>query len=119
GLSASCPADAKSPNGTACTSDGNVCTDDACNGVSVLCQHPNNSAPCNDGVFCNGADTCAGGSCTVHPGDPCTGGAECNVTCNEGAGNCFDPSGTACTDDGNVCTNDQCNGAGTCAHPNN
>jgi hypothetical protein len=27
------------PNGTACTDDGNVCTNDICNGSSVVCQH--------------------------------------------------------------------------------
>jgi hypothetical protein len=70
-------------------------------------------------VFCNGADTCSGGSCSVHAGDPCAGGIECNATCNEAADNCFAPAGTACADDGNVCTNDQCTGAGTCAHPGN
>ncbi len=103
--------------GTACTSDGNVCTNDVCNGAGA-CLHPNNTAPCDDGLFCNGADTCGGGTCT-HAGNPCTGGSECADTCNEAADNCFDPAGTACTSDGNVCTNDQCNGSGACTHPNN
>ena len=56
--------------GTGCTDDGNVCTNDVCNGTSNLCTHPNNTAPCSDGLFCNGADTCSGGACTVHAGDP-------------------------------------------------
>ncbi|MBI1827442.1 MAG: hypothetical protein HYR83_13775 [Planctomycetes bacterium] len=39
-------------------------------------------------------------------------------TCNKGvcAPN-FEPSGTPCTDDGNECTNDACNGSGSCMHP--
>src|SRR5262249_6094636 len=49
--------------GTACTSDGNVCTTDQCNGAGV-CLHINNTAPCDDGLFCNGADVCSGGVCT-------------------------------------------------------
>jgi hypothetical protein len=49
--------------------DGNVCTDDACAGGQ--CVNTNNAAACNDGLFCNGADTCEGGSCSVHAGDPC------------------------------------------------
>ena len=50
--------------------DENLCTDDSC---SVLneCAHLPNALPCDDGSFCNGADTCAGGSCSIHPGDPC------------------------------------------------
>ena len=103
--------------GTACTSDGNVCTNDVCNGAGA-CLHPNNTASCDDGLFCNGADTCSGGTC-MHTGNPCAGGPDCAATCNEAADNCFDPAGTGCTSDGNVCTNDQCNGTGACAHPNN
>src|SRR5262249_26774902 len=103
------------PVTASCTSDGNVCTDDHCNGAGA-CIHPPNTAPCDDGLFCNGTDTCSGGTCT-HSGNPCTGGPECAQTCNEAADNCFDPSGTACTGDTNPCTLDQCNGAGACTHP--
>jgi hypothetical protein len=34
-----CPLDAKKPNGTHCTDDGNACTTDTCNGTSNTCQH--------------------------------------------------------------------------------
>jgi uncharacterized repeat protein (TIGR01451 family) len=118
GSSPTCPADAFVSQGIGCTDDGNVCTDDVCDGAGA-CIHPNNTAPCNDGVFCNGADTCSGGSCSVHPGDPCTSGPECNNVCNEAAGNCAVAPGTPCTDDGNGCTDDACDGAGACGHPNN
>jgi cysteine-rich repeat protein len=104
------------PSGTSCTSDGNVCTTDQCNGAGA-CTHTNNSLPCNDGVFCNGPDTCSGGICSVHAGNPCVGGAECNANCNEAAENCFALVGAPCADDGNVCTGAECNGAGTCVHP--
>jgi cysteine-rich repeat protein len=113
--SATCEAE---PSGQACADDANGCTNDQCNG-SGACVHPNNSNPCDDGLFCNGTDTCGGGSCSVHASDPCGGGPECNNTCNDDDNNCAAPSGTACTDDGNVCTNDTCNGSGTCAHPAN
>jgi Dictyostelium (slime mold) repeat len=106
------------PAATPCTDDGNICTNDACDGAGA-CAHPNNSAPCTDNVFCNGADTCSGGSCIVHAGNPCTGGPECNNICNEGPDNCFRPANAPCTDEGNVCTNDICDGAGACTHPNN
>jgi len=105
-------------------SDGNVCTDDSCDpdaaGADANgCIHTPNTAPCSDGLFCNGADTCSGGSCSSHAGDPCAGNAECGNVCNEALDTCIAPSGTPCTDDGNVCTDDQCNGSGACVHPNN
>jgi hypothetical protein len=103
--------------GTPCTDDGNGCTDDACNGAGA-CVHPANTAACDDGIFCNGVDVCAGGAC-IHAGDPCASGAPCDRTCNEAAGNCLSPTGTVCPDDGNVCTDDTCDGSGNCMHPNN
>jgi hypothetical protein len=92
GESLACPTDRKRPNGSSCTDDGNVCTDNICqNGEcvavfnSVACADDGN--PCTD-------DVCAGGACT-HPAKP---------------------NGTTCTDDGNPCTNDLCQG-GQCVHP--
>jgi hypothetical protein len=96
-----------------CTDDGAVCTDDLCNGVGA-CGHPPNTAPCDDGLFCNGADVCSAGACT-HAGDPCVGGAECVNTCDENADNCITPVDTPCSDDGLECTTDLCE-AGVCAH---
>jgi hypothetical protein len=103
-------------NNAAC-SDGNVCTDDICT-AGVGCSNPNNTAPCGDGVYCNGLDVCAGGTC-FHAGDPCLGNNECFDACDESADSCADPSGTPCADDGNPCTDDVCDGNGLCAHPNN
>ncbi|HYC54692.1 MAG TPA: hypothetical protein VEL28_07125, partial [Candidatus Binatia bacterium] len=96
-----------------CADDGNVCTDDKCSGTG-FCLHPNNVLPCDDGIFCNGADTCEGGTCSVHPGDPCTAGNLCNNTCNEDVDTCFSPNDTLCEDDENECTNNRCDGAGVC-----
>ena len=103
------------PVGTACTGDGNPCTDDQCNG-NGSCVHPNNDDPCDDGVFCNGDDSCAGGSCAAHDGDPFVGGAVCADECDEDADACATSAGTTCTDDDNPCTDDECNGAGGCDH---
>lgn len=118
-----CPPDAKKPSGTGCTTDGNVCTDDVCDGVGNACTHPGNTAPCDDLLFCNGSDICAGGGCNSHAGDPCVGpdgDADCGESCDEGADDCTaaDPSGSACAADGNACTADECDGAGGCDHPN-
>src|SRR6185503_16844000 len=102
------------PAGMACDDDGNPCTDDECNGNGT-CIHPSNTNPCTDNVFCNGADTCGGGSCSVHAGNPCSGAdgdGDCSESCNEAANACTapDPDGSACGD-GQFCTvNDQCTG---------
>jgi hypothetical protein len=113
--SAACTLDSA---GTACTDDANACTDDVCN-AGGTCLHNNNTASCDDGVFCNAADTCSAGACTVHAGDPCTSGGECADTCDEDLDTCNLPNGTACTADTNDCTDDICDGSGSCTHPNN
>ncbi|HYD47971.1 MAG TPA: DUF4215 domain-containing protein [Terriglobales bacterium] len=95
--------------------DGNPCTDDSCNHL-LGCQNSNNDAACDDGVFCNGTETCGDGAC-AHSGDPCLTGGECNSTCDEDSGNCHAIAGTECATDGDGCTADQCDGAGSCSHP--
>lgn len=118
GANPACPVDGFVSAGDACADDDNECTDDECNG-SGQCTHLNNSAPCDDLLYCNGADMCGGGSCSVHAGDPCTTGGECNDACNETADDCAVAAGTSCGDDGNECTDDECDGLGQCIHPNN
>lgn len=108
---------------------------------------------CDDGLYCNGEETCPSGSC-VSSGNPCTDdGYSCTTLCVEPgscnvpdysvcstSGTCIDSgicdpgdpeadsagcvidysdSGTSC-DDGVDCTDDQCDGSGTCVGiPNN
>jgi len=92
--------------------DDNVCTDDACDENLDRCVHTNNNEPCDDGLFCNGTDTCSGGSCSVHSGNPCPPSApyciEATDQCVSVA--CFNDSDC---DDGNPCTDDICQNPGT------
>jgi cysteine-rich repeat protein len=85
-----------------------------CTGSPSRCTAAADGTSCDDGVFCNGGDGCAGGRCILHAGDPCAGG-EC-TTCQEGSDRCVDPPGAPCTDDGEVCTDDHCDGGGRCVH---
>jgi hypothetical protein len=95
--------------------DANPCTLDGCEGGTCGVTPAEAGLSCDDGQFCNGADSCDGeGRCSVHVGDPCAGAEACNQACNEASANCFDPEGAAC-DDGDYCNgDDSCDGAGTC-----
>jgi formylglycine-generating enzyme required for sulfatase activity len=87
----------------------------------------NNGASCDDGVFCNGEDTCLSGACAEHDDNPCPDdGFWCNgaETCDEENNSCehenTDASNPRCADDGLFCNgpeecdedNDQCTHAG-------
>eukprot|EP00163_Fabomonas_tropica_P015375 TRINITY_DN28166_c0_g1_i1.p1 TRINITY_DN28166_c0_g1~~TRINITY_DN28166_c0_g1_i1.p1 ORF type:complete len:4097 (-),score=857.75 TRINITY_DN28166_c0_g1_i1:144-12434(-) len=92
--------------------DGNPCVNKTCS--FGACYFANNTLPCDDGVFCNGLDTCSNGTCQVHAGDPCLGNLFCNNTCNELNDTCARPAATDCDSDGNQCTSATCDGLGTC-----
>jgi hypothetical protein len=111
-----------SPEGRVCDmdsdcDDGNPCTEDLCvvAGEFGQCRITASDGPCDDGLFCDGADTCALGICGAHAGNPCAATAAC---CDEEADACpaTCPS-TPCADkdegdpcdDGTACTeNDGC-----------
>jgi cysteine-rich repeat protein len=95
--------------------DSDVCTDEICSAVTG-CVFTPNANPCDDGVFCNGDDSCANGTCSVHVGAPCEGLPECQNTCDEIAQGCLAPFLFPCSEDGNPCTDDVCNGSGQCVH---
>lgn len=85
------------PLSTPCERDGNLCTVDHCDGdgncvllETVTCQSAN--PPCESGEACNPAK----GTCEMLPDAP---------------------SGTPCDDDGDECTDDVCDGSGSCTHP--
>jgi hypothetical protein len=118
GAAAGCPADSFEDFGTPCTSDGQPCTDDICSGGSATCTHPPNTIACNDGLFCNGTDTCAGGTCSTHNGNPCPlpdSDGDCMEACNEATDDCTapDPNDTNC-DHPNPCIQGETCQAGEC-----
>ncbi len=89
--------------------DNNPCTDDVCDvGGTYTCSNDPHVGSCDDGLFCNGADTCSGTTC-MHAGDPCGG-----INCNEGPDTCANCTGTADCEDGESCTIDTCDN-GTCS----
>lgn len=68
------PGDAGSDGWAGCDDcdDGNPCTVGRCRDDGCVYE-PDDGAPCDDGVFCNGEDSCLGGTCSEHAGDPCDG----------------------------------------------
>lgn len=103
--------------------DQNPCTDDTCvkAGEFGECQYTaaqGDNIPCDDGLFCDGTDTCYLGSCSQHTGNPCASGSNPGC-CDESAGACrqsCDPKicgngiiefGEQC-DDGNTVGGDGC-----------
>ena len=125
------------PNVCACQSnadcgDNNPCTDDTCENPgtpTATCVHVNNTAPCNDGNSCTGADACSAGECVGGPNVcACQSNADCgdnnpctDDTCeNPGTptATCVHVNNTAPCNDGNSCTrNDACQG-GVCTGSN-
>jgi uncharacterized protein (TIGR03382 family) len=63
---------------------------------------------CNDGLYCNGVETCAAAACT--------GVAPCAQQCVEATDTCVECTMAAHCNDNNPCTDDTCDGANTCQH---
>jgi hypothetical protein len=99
--------------------DNNPCTDDSC--VDLVCRNVNNTAPCDDGMFCTNPDVCMGGVCMPGPARVCPepGGDPDFDICSEALDACVECLGPGDCGDGNTCTDDICNPSGECNNPNN
>ena len=135
----------RKPNGVNCN-DGNACTQSdtcasgvcragvpvecvasdqchdagSCDPATGSCSNPLSAdgTLCDDGIYCNGADSCAAGACDTHLGDPCPG-AVCAEICTEQGDGCHcvpeacgdgilqSGRGEEC-DDGNLRNDDSC-----------
>lgn len=105
---------------TACTDDGNACTDDVCD-TSATCVHLERA----DDSSCGAVKFCLSGVCLqgcsiaatdvpdgkLNPNNECQ---RCVATTSTSAWT-SEPNGLSCTDDGNPCTTDACN-LGACGH---
>jgi cysteine-rich repeat protein len=97
--------------GTDPCDDGVGCTQDACDEAADTCSNTPDDALCDDGQFCNGAETCdATLDCQAGTPVDCNDGILCTVdSCNEGTDACDNTPDDALCDDGLFC-----NGAETC-----
>jgi hypothetical protein len=116
-------------NGAACEADGDVCTNDQCNGglcaagmketcddlnpctqdacdAKAGCTHQALTGACDaDGDACTQGDTCKGGTCVKGTAKVCDDGEACTQDgCDAMAGTCtFAPLQQSCSD-GDACT---------------
>jgi hypothetical protein len=81
-------------------SDGVSCTIDGCDEGTASCTHSPSNAACNDGLHCNGVETCDPLN-DCQPGTPpnCNDGVGCTVdTCNETTDSCdHTPNNASCS----------------------
>ena len=116
--------DAEDSNCSPCTKntdcdDGNTCTNDVCQAGSCVFNPVDDGTHCDDGLYCNGSDSCADGTCSVHDGtNPCPGpdgDADCSESCNEASHACdgADPDSSPCDDEQDCTSDDMCHG-GVC-----
>ncbi|MCH8168177.1 MAG: glycine--tRNA ligase subunit beta, partial [Proteobacteria bacterium] len=96
--------------GTDPCDDGVACTVDTCDETGDTCTNTADDTLCDDGLFCNGAETCDPVLDCQAGTDPCDDGVACTVdTCDEGADTCANTADDTLCDDGLFC-----NGPETC-----
>ena len=101
--------------GSACSDDGQVCTNDICDGGT--CSHPPvaGGTVCDaDGSACTVADSCQQSACVAGPPLGCDDGNACTVdSCDAIAGCLHAPQAGLCPDD-DLCTQDEVCVQGNC-----
>ncbi len=90
--------------------DGVACTVDACDEVNDTCSHAADDSLCDDGLYCNGAESCsATAGCQAGTAPNCDDGIACTVdSCDESGDACVNAPDQGACDDGNSCTDDAC-----------
>ncbi len=100
-----------------CGDDGIVCTVDACNELTGMCETTLDNGSCGAGQFCSMLGCIDGVPCidasTCQDGNACNGAELC--VAGPGGSVCSPGTPIDC-DDGLSCTVDSCEEPGTCAH---
>ena len=89
--------------------DGIACTFDSCNESSDSCDNIANDAICDDGMFCNGAESCNATIGCQGGNDPCQGNY-----CDEVTDTCYECKEDSDCDDGLFCTGVETCVSGVC-----
>lgn len=108
-----------------CATPDGICADDP-DGVQEPLLMVGQPAPpcvldseCDDGLYCNGMETCVQGACL--PGSaPCIDAIDCTQdSCDEIAMSCSFVANDSLCDDGNECTDDVCSPVADCQYSYN
>eukprot|EP00899_Mesostigma_viride_P008313 jgi/Mesvir1/17483/Mv25040-RA.5 len=97
--------------------DGVACTTDSCDEDQNTCVHVANDAPCSDGLFCNGEETCdAAKGCVAGTPPDCGDGVACTTdSCDEDQNTCVHVAKDAPCSDGLFCNGEEtCDAAKGC-----
>jgi hypothetical protein len=92
--------------------DGVSCTVDSCNESTDSCNNTPNNGLCDNGLFCDGTETCnATLGCQAGTAPNCNDGVGCTVdSCNEGTDSCNNTPNDGLCDNGLFCDGDEvCN----------
>jgi hypothetical protein len=106
-----------------CSGAGDQCNDGVCNEISNSCvmQPKPDGTLCDDSLYCNGDDTCGGGACSVHTGDPCAYCFSYGCSCDEFRNFCIGCTGDRECD--GICspgeTGPFCSGSDNCVYTPN
>ena len=92
--------------------DGIACTTDTCNETTDTCDHVPNNALCNNGLYCDGVETCSATlGCQAGTAVNCADSIACTTdSCNETTDSCSHVPNDAACDNGLYC-----DGAETCS----
>ena len=126
GTATECPADAFAAAGTECRAAANACdVAEACDGAASTCPADvlaTDGTACEDGMSCNGAETCMSGTCMMGTTLDCDDGDVCTAdSCAEPGGCANTPIADCCIDasdcdDLDPCTTDTCGASMLCEH---
>ncbi len=85
--------------------DGVGCTVDSCNEATDSCDHAPNNPSCDNGLYCDGTETCdAVGDCQAGAPPSCGDGVGCTVdSCNETTDSCDNTPNNAGCDNALYC----------------
>jgi len=85
--------------------DGTACTVDSCNEATDACDHAPNDSLCDNGLFCDGSETCDPLlGCQVGTPVDCDDGVACTTdSCNEATDSCDNVSDDSLCDNGLFC----------------
>jgi cysteine-rich repeat protein len=98
--------------------DGVDCTADSCDEVNDVIVHAPSDAFCDDGLFCNGGETCdAVSDCQAGTPPSTSDGVDCTAdSCDEVNDVIIHTPSDAFCDDGDDCTADSCDEISGCGH---